>query len=375
MTFVKGRGLSFRGGSLTPNCLICCKKPNRTLGGKQRDKSYPARYFQSAKHKKEIAMTEFLKNLELISSPEVFLTIIGLGLTLIAMLYALTRSRAFSNALFKLSGLFLYNEPSISQSRRTAARIADLEFQLINIHKMLSSKNVESRRIAIEEELTEQLSRNLPELVAKKLEETKAIDTSIDSAIRKTIEESVSAFLIKQDPTKLIQDRREQLRMIERENRGKILEKTIQDQMLSAGRLKTVMINLFVMFNIGILLTYLFAGGTLTDRAVTGIIGLYVSLAAFIVYIYRTSNFRSSVLLALHEDAKKYFDAEDYIRRLKPGASPNDRDVEVLKLLLLNRAEREKMADHPYELILKGVSNSNIQLKGGKMISSAKGEK
>jgi len=360
---------------LTPNCLICCKKPNRTLGGKQRDKSYPASYFQSAKHKKEIAMTELLKNLELISSPEVFLTIIGLGLTLIAMLYALTRSRAFTNVLFKLSGLFLYNEPSISQSRGTAARIADLEFQLINIHKMLSSKNIESRRIAIEEELTEQLSRNLPELVAKKLEETKAIDTSIDSAIRKTIEESVSAFLIKQDPTKLLQDRREQLRMIERENRGKILEKTIQDQMLSAGRLKTVMINLFVMFNIGILLTYLFAGGTLTDRAVTGIIGLYVSLAAFIVYIYRTSNFRSSVLLALHEDAKKYFDAEDYIRRLKPGASPNDRDVEVLKLLLLNRAEREKMADHPYELILKGVSNSNIQLKGGKMISSAKGEK
>ncbi|WP_236492237.1 hypothetical protein, partial [Pseudomonas sp. PA-5-4A] len=119
----------------------------------------------------------------------------------------------------------------------------------------------------------------------------------------------------------------------------------------------------------------IFASATLTDKAVTGIIGLYISLAAFIVYIYRTSNFRSSVLLALREDAKKYFDADDYIKRLKAGASPSDRDVEVLKLLLLNRAEREKMADHPYELVLKGVSNSNIQLKGGKMISSAKNEK
>jgi hypothetical protein len=98
-------------------------------------------------------------------------------------------------------------------------------------------------------------------------------------------------------------------------------------------------------------------------------------LAAFIVYIYRTSNFRSSVLLALREDAKKYFDAEDYIRRLKPGASPTDRDVEVLKLLLLNRAEREKMADHPYELVLKGVTNSNIQFKGGKIVPSSRLDK
>lgn len=163
--------------------------------------------------------------------------------------------------------------------------------------------------------------------------------------------------------------------MAEREKRGSILETTIQEQMQSAGRLKTVMINLFVMFNIGVLCIYIFGSSTLTDRAVTAIIGLYVSLAAFIVYIYRTSNFRSSVLLALHEDAKKYFDAEDYIKRLKPGASPTDRDVEVLKLLLLNRAEREKMADHPYELILKGVSNSNIQLKGGKMVSTSKIEK
>jgi hypothetical protein len=145
--------------------------------------------------------------------------------------------------------------------------------------------------------------------------------------------------------------------------------------MRSAGRLKTVMINLFVLFNIGVLLIYFFAGEALSDRAVTAIIGLYVSLAAFIVYIYRTSNFRSSVLLALHEDGKKYYDADEYLKRLKPGASPTDRDVEVLKLLLLNRSEREKMADHPYELILKGVTNSNIQLKGGKMISSAKGEK
>lgn len=322
-------------------------------------------------------MTEFITSLIDKITPETITHILNFLAPIITIIIIfLIGSRVETLKIFKvISSLFLYNEPNPKQTKDTALKIADLEIQLANVHKLLSSKNIEARRATIEAELEEEITRSLPDLVAKKLEETQAIGTSIDSSIRKTIEESVSNFLSNQAPDTMIQDRREYRRMAERENRGKILETTIQEQMQSAGRLKTVMINLFVVFNIGVLSIYLFASDTLTDRAVSAIIGLYVSLAAFIVYIYRTSNFRSSVLLALHEDAKKYFDAEEYIRRLKPGASPSERDVEVLKLLLLNRAEREKMADHPYELILKGVSNSNIQLKGGKMISTSKGEK
>lgn len=274
-----------------------------------------------------------------------------------------------------ISKLFLYEESNSSTSKSYSARIADLEVQLESMKKMLYAKTADSRREAIELELQTQLSLHLPKLIDKKIRETKAIETSLNSEIKEIIEEAVSSYLIQHPPSEILQNKREQLRINDREKRGAILENTIQEQMGSAGRLKTVMINLFVLFNTGVLLIYFFAGASLTDKAVTAIIGLYVSLAAFIVYIYRTSNFRSSVLLALHEDGKKYYDAEDYLRRLKPGASPTDRDVEVLKLLLLNRSEREKMADHPYELILKGVTNSNIQLKGGKMISSAKGEK
>ena len=79
--------------------------------------------------------------------------------------------------------------------------------------------------------------------------------------------------------------------------------------------------------------------------------------------------------MALREDAKKYFDADEYIQRLKEGSSPTERDVEMVKLLLLNHAEREKQADHPYEVVLKGVTNSNIQLKGGKISSAGRGSK
>lgn len=240
------------------------------------------------------------------------------------------------------------------------------------LQKSLNNKSLLARREAIQGELEDQVTREIPKLVKKKLEEIRALDSSMDSAIRFAVDTAVSSYLEKLSPTQLLADRREHLRALERSERTKILDLTIDEQMRSAGRLKTVMINLFVIFNFGILLVYLFAAANLSDRAITAIIGLYVSLAAFIVYIYRTSNFRSSVLLALREDAKKYFDADDYIRRLKQGASPTDRDVEVLKLLLLNRSEREKMADHPYEVVMKGVTNSNIQMKGGKMVAPSK---
>jgi hypothetical protein len=277
--------------------------------------------------------------------------------------------------LFKLTRFMFYSESELFQTKRLLSRIQILEMQISQLRKASENKNIESQRKAIESELELQLTKNFPALVKEKLAKLKELDTSIDSDIRIAVEAEVIKFLNSHEPSKLLEDRREQLRTSERKDRGSILEKTIQEQMQSVGRLKAVMINLFVLVNIGILLIYIFAGSTLTSQAVSGIVGLYVSLAAFIVYIYRTSNFRSSVLLALREDAKKYYDADDYIRRLKPGASPSERDIEVLKLLLLNRTEREKMAHHPYELILKGVNNSNIQLKGGKMISASKTEK
>lgn len=322
-------------------------------------------------------MTEFVNDLMTALKSDAasqFLTYLGPLLAIVVASF-IAKQREVLKVVKALANLFFYNEPDAKQEKEASLKIIDLEIQLANIHKMLSSKNIEGRRQAIEAELEEQISRNLPDVVTRKLEETRGLDESVDSLIRKAVEDSVSAYLSNHTPDKMIKDQREYRRMAEREMRGKVLESTIQEQMTSAGRLKTVMINLFVVFNLGVLSIYIFGSSTLTDRAVTAIIGLYVSLAAFIVYIYRTSNFRSSVLLALREDAKKYYDADDYIRRLKPGASPTERDVEVLKLLLLNRAEREKMADHPYELILKGVSNSNIQLKGGKMISTSKSEK
>lgn len=281
----------------------------------------------------------------------------------------------FGRRFLRNLNLFFYSENISENSTTTRRRVIELEREIALLRKSFVDKNLQARRDAIQTELESQLLKELPNIVKDKLAEIRAIDQSIDSSIRQAVDTAVFSFLEKMDPTHLLKDRQAHLRMQERSDRGKILETTIEEQMRSAGRLKSVMINLFVVFNFGVLLVYLFAAENLSERAITAIIGLYISLAAFIVYIYRTSNFRSSVLLALREDAKKYFDADDYIKRLRAGASPTERDVEVLKLLLLNRAEREKMADHPYEVVFKGITNSNIQMKGGKVLQPTKVEK
>lgn len=302
--------------------------------------------------------------------------LVALTYILIGFYFVKTEAgRRLLGPLLRPFRLLFYFEPAQDSSFAARRRLIELEAHVDLLRKSLSDKNLQTRREAIQLELEGQLSKELPDLVKRKLEEIKALETAIDPTIRTAVQDAVGAYLDKYSPSDMLTTQRERMRLAERAERANILEQTVEEQMRSAGRLKAVMINLFVLFNIGVLAVYLFAASSLSDRAVTAIIGLYVSLAAFIVYIYRTSNFRSSVLLALREDAKKYFDADEYLRRLKPGASPTDRDVEVLKLLMLNRSEREKMADHPYELVLKGVTNSNIQFKGGKIIPSSKTEK
>jgi hypothetical protein len=324
---------------------------------------HPVNYFQ--------VLLETIAKFKLGEAAALLLVIFVYGFVLTRFARTKTGERMLWTLQKTVRTLFLFSSDSSSESQsRTRFRLIELEAEVERLRRSFSDKNLQAKREAIQSELESQLADTLPQLVEQKLVETNALNSSIDSSIRLAVEDAVFSFLQKVDTNQLISDRRAQLRLIERTECNKVLEATIDEQMRSAGRLKAVMINLFVLFNIGVLLIYLFAAANLSDRAIAAIIGLYVSLAAFIVYIYRSSNFRSSVLLALREDAKKYFDADEYIRRLKPGASPTDRDVEVLKLLMLNRTEREKAANHPYEVILKGVTNSNIQMKGGKMSTS-----
>jgi hypothetical protein len=156
------------------------------------------------------------------------------------------------------------------------------------------------------------------------------------------------------------------------ENETKWRQKSQFDTVLaqhlgSAASIRRAMLNLFVLVNIILVSSIIFrSADVLSNKEI--ILGLYVSFATFIVYVYRSSNARALILLAGVEDNKRYHDADKYLEFVgKRG--PNERDIEALKILLVNRMEREKNAEHPYELVMKGISNSNILMKGGKIAS------
>lgn len=159
----------------------------------------------------------------------------------------------------------------------------------------------------------------------------------------------------------------------ERIDERRALRETTATQLESASSMKSRMISLFVMFNIGLVIAFIYVPGFISIGKEL-ILGLYVSLATFIVYVYRASNARALVLLAIKEDLKRYHDAEKYLASRR-NAAPTGNDIDVLKLILINRSEREKHGEHPYELALKGITNSTILLKGGKVANVEKRSK
>ena len=72
-------------------------------------------------------------------------------------------------------------------------------------------------------------------------------------------------------------------------------------------------------------------------------------------------------MLAIKEDEKKLSDVFDFLSAFKKTPTFTNNEVEIIRALLVNRVEREKGAEHPYEVVLKGVSNSNVLLRGGKI--------
>ena len=156
----------------------------------------------------------------------------------------------------------------------------------------------------------------------------------------------------------------------------KLLDEISMEQLRNSGRIKTVLINLFVFFNVGILMFYIFGDPSKwVQEAIYGVVGLYISLAAFIIYIYRVSNARTAVVMAIREDSKKYYDALDYLARFKANGDITEHDVDLIRMLITNRSEREKGTEHPYEMIFKSIADSNIQFKGGKMSVSKSSSK
>ncbi|HCE2222056.1 TPA: hypothetical protein NJ360_003363 [Vibrio parahaemolyticus] len=290
---------------------------------------------------------------------------VGIMTGVVSVLIALPMFR-----ILERKKLFYSEESGRDIEERDRLRI--LEKEVVKLRKELSSDLLKNASKLIEQEISMYLSENIGRMTSEKLKESKVLEDRIFNEIEERVNSRIDLFLESKTDEDLAASKRENHLFQQRKSVEKELFHTVEQERRSAGLLKSVMINLFVIVNFALIVLYLLKGSELSQYGALSLSGLYISLAGFIIYIFRASNARTSVLLAIKEDLKKQHSAMEYIEHSNKSGSLSEHDIEFIRIMMTNHAEREKKVDHPYEMVLKGVSGTNIQFKGGKMAISEK---
>ena len=133
---------------------------------------------------------------------------------------------------------------------------------------------------------------------------------------------------------------------------------------------KALMSNIFIIVNaiyfIGLLLFLIFGKSVAaTPSLYVALSCSYIGLGAFVVYMIKFCNARSLTLISLREDFLKR-DVTSSIANKVVDLGTNEHHVALLQLINSSVATKEQKINHPYEMLLYGIKDSNIMFKGGK---------
>ncbi|HCG8759689.1 TPA: hypothetical protein NKB00_004360 [Vibrio parahaemolyticus] len=277
----------------------------------------------------------------------------------------------FSNYLRRRNVFYSEDRLSIGESER----IQLLEKEVMKLRKDLSKDVLKNASELIESEIRLYLSENMANLAQEELSKSQTLESNLFVELENRVNNRIDEYLKTKDSEYFSSARK----VIEQQERRYKVESelygAVELERKSAGLLKSVMINLFIVVNFALIFLYLLKGADINQYGALSISGLYISLAGFIIYIFRSSNSRTSVLLAIKEDLKKQNTALEYIESVRVKGDVSENDIDFIRMIMANHAEREKAVNHPYEMILKGVSGTNIQFKGGKMSLGETGTK
>lgn len=287
-----------------------------------------------------------------------------------ATLFSMLLSMLVAVSLFsfkRLFGFITYKEADEINEKAIAKRLSEIETSINNIKKEMTKEFFKNSSGLIDKKINEYLDKNITIIAKNKMKDNKVFEDQAFNEIENKILFRLDSYLAKL-PENALENlyNLQETKKIQEES-SNILFSYVESERKNTSFLKSFMINLFVFVNIGLFALYLFIGSELSSYAALSLSGLYISLVGFIIYIFRASNSRTSVLLSIKEDYKKQLLAFDYVERVKKNKDLSENDLEFLKMILINRSEREKKINHPYEILLKGVSESNIQFKGGKI--------
>ncbi|MFM4901194.1 hypothetical protein [Aeromonas hydrophila] len=281
-------------------------------------------------------------------------------------------SFSFLSRYFRQRNVF-YSEERLSNEEEN--RIDLLEKEVVKLRKGLSKDILNNASMLIESEIRQYLSEHMVTLTREELSKSQALESSLFIELENRVNNRIDEYLNTKDSEYFLSTRKLIEKNKRRDNAENELYGAVELERRSAGLLKSVMINLFIMVNFALIILYLLKGTEINQYGALSISGLYISLAGFIIYIFRSSNSRTSVLLAIKEDLKKQNTALEYIESARMKGDISENDIDFIRMIMTNHAEREKTVHHPYELILKGVSGTNIQFKGGKMSLGETGTK
>lgn len=251
--------------------------------------------------------------------------------------------------------------------RDEAKKIDDLQKEIELLRARLDAPVSAEATESIRKSLDLQLYSHIPEIVQKHLDRLSKDNDEIVNHFESEARSAAVNHLKSLPFGDLIDSAIYREAWQARTERSEAFLKLLEQQLASANATRMVMMNLFVLFNLLLLVFFVFSPGNYTEKGSLTVLGVYVSLSAFIIYIYRASNARSASLLSIKEDDKKLYDVSIFLNRFKKGNTFSNNEVELIKALLVNRLERERGADHPYEVILKGITNSNVLVRGGKI--------
>ncbi|EFG0710313.1 TPA: hypothetical protein RPO91_002408, partial [Escherichia coli] len=133
---------------------------------------------------------------------------------------------------------------------------------------------------------------------------------------------------------------------------------------------KALMSNMFILVNVfyffGLLGFLIFGQNIITTPSIYLALSFsYIGLGAFVVYMIKFCNARSLTLLSLREDFLKREQISNMATKMvELGAS--EHHVALLQLMNSSIATKEQKINHPYEMLLYGIKDSNIMFKGGK---------
>lgn len=282
-------------------------------------------------------------------------------------------SRVIGNISQVVGHTFFLNVFDLPSNRERDIRenLFQLRLQIRELEKSKISLADIADTDAVAAQVEKQLRSNIGQIVTEKLKDENTFVDSVDKLLierlDQSIEKIVDVYVQNVDINAVLEAQNSKEKIVNDRNSYERLEEFVETERGNVSRLKSVMINLFVIFNISLLVGFFFLGDDIPPSVAYSVAASYFSLAAFIIYIVRTSHFRTGVLLSIRENVINQSKVYRYLESEKCGSPISENDVEVIKMLMTNRTEREHSAQHPYEVVLKQIEGSNIQFRGGRM--------